>query len=113
MTEIRRFLAYLVGNIKIQFNHQPDKLEGAVDTIAFRKIVNNLLDNGIKYGASYIKVDLTCDGDNFIVSFKNDGTPIPESRRESIFKPFVQYSSDQSPYSQSFGMLPSIANILI
>ena len=91
-------------NIKIQFNHQPDKLEGAVDTIAFRKIVNNLLDNGIKYGASYIKVDLTCDGDNFIVSFKNDGTPIPESRRESIFKPFVQYSSDQSPYSQSFGI---------
>ena len=49
-------------------------------------------------------MDLTCDGDNFIVSFKNDGTPIPESRRESIFKPFVQYSSDQSPYSQSFGI---------
>ena len=91
-------------NIKIQFNHVLDKLECAVDTIAFRKIVNNLLDNGIKYGASYIKVDLTSDGDNFIVSFKNDGAAIPESRRESIFQPFVQFSSDLAPYSQSFGI---------
>ena len=96
--------AALSRNIKIQFNHVLDKLECAVDTIAFRKIVNNLLDNGIKYGASYIKVDLTSDGDNFIVSFKNDGAAIPESRRESIFQPFVQFSSDLAPYSQSFGI---------
>ena len=49
-------------------------------------------------------MDLTSDGDNFIVSFKNDGAAIPESRRESIFQPFVQFSSDLAPYSQSFGI---------
>ena len=91
-------------NIKLQFNHTPETLVCAVDTNAFRKIINNLLDNGVKYAESYIKVDLYCDGDDFVVSFKNDGAVIPVSRRESIFKPFVQFSEDVSPYSQSFGI---------
>lgn len=91
-------------NIKLQFNHSPETLVCAVDTNAFRKIINNLLDNGIKYAESYIKVDMDCDGEDFVVSFKNDGASIPVSRRESIFKPFVQFSDDVSPYSQSFGI---------
>ena len=91
-------------NIKLQFNHTPETLVCAVDTKAFRKIINNLLDNGVKYAESYIKVDLYCEGDDFVVSFKNDGAVIPVSRRESIFKPFVQFSEDVSPYSQSFGI---------
>ena len=91
-------------NIKLQFNRSQEALSCAVDTNAFRKIVNNLLDNGIKYAESYIKVDLACDGGDFVVSFKNDGAVIPVSRRESIFKPFVQFSDDVSPYSQSFGI---------
>ena len=76
----------------------------AVDTIAFRKIINNLLDNGIKYAESYIKVNLSLEGDSFVVSFRNDGAVIPVSRRESIFQPFVQFSAEQAPYSQSFGI---------
>lgn len=91
-------------NIKLQFSHAPETLVCAIDTNAFRKIINNLLDNGVKYAESYIKVDLYCDGDDFVVSFKNDGAVIPISRRESIFKPFVQFSEDVSPYSQSFGI---------
>ena len=91
-------------NIRIQYTHVPETLVSAVDSIAFRKIINNLLDNGVKYAESYIKVDLSFDGKNFVVSFKNDGAVIPVSRRESIFQPFVQFSSDQSPYSQSFGI---------
>ena len=99
-------------NIKLQFNHIPKNLVCAVDANAFRKIINNLLDNGVKYADSYINVDLYCDGDDFVVSFKNDGAAIPESRRESIFKPFVQFSDDVSPYSQSFGIGLSYARNL-
>ena len=91
-------------NIKLQFSHTPETLLCAVDTKAFRKIINNILDNGVKYAESYIKVELYLDADDFVVSFKNDGATIPVSRRESIFKPFVQFSEDVSPYSQSFGI---------
>ena len=91
-------------NIKLQFNHTPENLVCHVDTNAFRKIVNNLLDNGVKYAESYINVDLYCEDDYLVISFKNDGHPIPVSRRESIFKPFVQFSEDVAAYSQSFGI---------
>ena len=91
-------------NLKLQFTHEPDALVSAVDTIAFRKIINNLLDNGLKYAESYVKVNLTAGEDSFVVTFRNDGAAIPESRRESIFQPFVQFSADQAPYSQSFGI---------
>lgn len=91
-------------NIKIQYTHDLGNLEIAVDTIAFRKIINNLMDNGVKYADTYIQVDLSVKDEMVVVTFRNDGTLIPASRRELIFKPFVQYSDDESPYSQSFGI---------
>ena len=100
-------------NIKIQFTHKADTLVSAVDTIAFRKIINNLLDNGVKYAESYIKVELSIDGNNFVISFRNDGAAIPVSRRESIFQPFVQFSAEQAPYSQSFGIGLAYARNLV
>ena len=91
-------------NIKISYRHEVDSLVTALDTIAFRKIINNLMDNGVKYAESFVKVSLSVDDGHVVISFQNDGAPIPASRRESIFKPFVQFSADQSPYAQSFGI---------
>ena len=91
-------------NIKISYRHEVDSLVTALDTIAFRKIINNLMDNGVKYAETFVKVSLSVDDGHVVISFQNDGAPIPASRRESIFKPFVQFSADQSPYAQSFGI---------
>lgn len=91
-------------NIRIQYTQEVENLEMAVDTIAYRKIINNLMDNGVKYADTYIEVKLGVKDEKLVVTFRNDGTPIPASRRELIFKPFVQYSDDESPYSQSFGI---------
>lgn len=91
-------------NIRLNYTHAVDNLNVALDTKAFRKIINNLLDNGIKYADTYISVHLDVKDDKVTVTFRNDGAAIPASRRESIFKPFVQYSEDDSPYSQSFGI---------
>lgn len=99
-------------NIRINFTHDFSNLTMAVDTIAFRKIMNNLLDNGVKYADTYINVHVGREGDVVVISFRNDGTLIPQSRRESIFKPFVQFSADRSPYSQSFGIGLSYARNL-
>ena len=91
-------------NIRLQFTHDFANLTMAVDTIAFRKIMNNLLDNAVKYADTYINVHMSKTETDLVISFKNDGALIPLSRRESIFKPFVQFSADKSPYSQSFGI---------
>ena len=91
-------------NIRLDYTHAVDNMDIALDTRAFRKIINNLMDNGLKYADTYISVHLDVVDDRVSVTFRNDGAVIPPSRRESIFKPFVQYSEDDSPYSQSFGI---------
>lgn len=49
---------------------------------------------------------------NAVIDIRNDGPAIPAERRAAIFKPFVQFSSDTQPYSQSFGIGLSLARKL-
>lgn len=74
------------------------------DDAALTKILNNLLDNAVKYAQTYIHVAVSEEGGMATVSISNDGPVIPRSRRREIFKPFVQFSEEKAPYSQSFGV---------
>ena len=58
------------------------------DQEAITKIVSNLLTNSIKYGESYIKLQLACDQETFWINVANDGELIPKSERETIFNLF-------------------------
>ncbi len=99
-------------NIAISFEHSEPHAEIWVDEAALLKILNNLLHNAAKYAETYIRISLTADSDGITVSFRNDGPAIPPERREEIFKPFVQYSDERHPYSQSFGIgLPLARNL--
>ncbi len=70
------------------------KLEGNKD--ALQKIVNNLIDNAIKYCQHSIVLKLDMDsGQNFVsMTIENDGVVIPEEKRVTIFEPFSRYHSD-------------------
>ena len=99
-------------NIAISFEHSGPHAEIWVDEAALLKILNNLLHNAVKYAETYIRISLVTDPDGITVSFRNDGPAIPPGRREEIFKPFVQYSDERHPYSQSFGIgLPLARNL--
>lgn len=97
-------------NLKLTYVHQDESLECAVDGKALSKIVNNLLQNAVKYAESWIQVELKAVDGSALLFFRNDGDIIPESRREDIFKPFVYYQSNDS--SQSFGIGLPLARTL-
>ena len=66
-----------------------------VNKEAFTKILSNLLNNAVKYAATYVHVSLE-EGEQeggkpvFCVRTVNDGTLIPIGMREAIFKPFIR-----------------------
>ena len=99
-------------NLRFSFEHDSDKLEIKVDEAALLKILNNLLHNAVKYAETYITVSAHKDGNFAVVSIKNDGPAIPKDRKEKIFEPFVQYSAEHQPYSQSFGIGLALARTL-
>lgn len=99
-------------NLIQTFEHDKDEIIINVDESGLIKILNNLIHNAVKYAETYIKLSVTEEDDFVVVSFKNDGPMIPENRRNEIFEPFVQYSDEHSPYSQSFGIGLSLSRTL-
>lgn len=97
-------------NLKLGYVHEVESLECAVDAKALSKIVNNLLQNAVKFAGSFIEVELRSEDSEAVIYFRNDGDIIPDSRREDIFKPFVYFQSKDS--GQSFGIGLPLARTL-
>ncbi len=99
-------------NLKLTFSHEAGSILINADKTALSKILNNLLDNAVKYAESYINIYAEMKDGAVVVSISNDGPLITPEQREEIFKPFVQYNNDKQPYSQSFGIGLALARTL-
>lgn len=100
------------NNVRLKFTHADEQLFIAADEQGLNKILNNLLHNAVKYAESWIDVSVRRDGDNVVVSIRNDGPVVPREVRNEIFKPFVQYDKQSSPYSKGVGIGLSLARTL-
>lgn len=86
-----RFSAQIMNNGMVCDDNLDDiVLEAPVDREAFTKIVSNLLNNAVKYGSKYMKVELLYDMENLYFSVFNDGPLIAESDRSKIFNMFYR-----------------------
>jgi signal transduction histidine kinase len=74
-----------------------------------KKVVLNLLNNGIKYtDKGYIKIY----NENYIVVFENSGKKIDEEFKEKIFEPFFTISQSKNRKASGFGLGLSIVKNL-
>lgn len=100
--------------IKLEKNISSDILF-KVDPDAFDRILNNLLDNAIKYTekGGKIKVNLTLTENNKIVlAVSDNGVGISEDQQKDIFKPYYQISHKKKNI-QGIGMgLNIVKNIV-
>ncbi|MEM1385264.1 MAG: ATP-binding protein [Pseudomonadota bacterium] len=70
----------------------PANAEGAVvlgDRLALRRIVANLIDNALKYGAR-ARVALALDGPNIVLNIDDDGPGISPGQRVLLLEPFTR-----------------------
>lgn len=93
--------------IRLIIDNDGVPVQVSADRAALNKILNNLLDNALKYTSSYIEIRITRseDGKNALLFIRNDGKTVPVSKREEIFKPFVTISSSTNELPDtSFGL---------
>lgn len=100
-------------NIKLTFTCNPESIYINADEAAIYKIINNLLDNAVKYAESYIKISAVAQDESVVITINNDGPIITTEQRAEIFKPFVQYSKDKQLHSQSFGIGLALSKNLV
>ncbi|MFC6103069.1 ligand-binding sensor domain-containing protein [Olivibacter domesticus] len=88
--------------VKAEFSKEP--IWAFVDVDALDKIVSNLLNNGLKYAASKIYVDLELKDSSFHIAVASDGNLIPIDLRDKIFEPFYRLQGSERHLGTGLGL---------
>ena len=82
-------------------------LQAFVDPEAVRKILNNLINNAIKYADKKIFVQLlpfSSEDNVFSIEIRNDGFLIPYDQKEQIFQPFYRLKATEKEPGTGIGL---------
>lgn len=92
--------------IHLVFSSEEDVLMAYVDRENFDKVVNNLLNNALKYTADKgeIMVTLRHEGKKIILSVLDNGQGLDEQQIKRVFDRFYQVSSSSSSGHLGFGI---------
>ncbi|MGK9171880.1 two-component system sensor histidine kinase RstB [Yokenella regensburgei] len=63
---------------------------GALDMRLMERVLDNLVNNALRYCESTVTINLTRDGTDAILSVEDDGPGIATDDRERVFEPFVR-----------------------
>ncbi len=64
--------------------------ESQVDIRLFERVLDNLINNALRYCQQRVDVQLICDSGHGLLTVDDDGPGIPENERSRVFEPFVR-----------------------
>jgi len=73
------------------------------DPVALRRLVNNLLDNAVKFGAC-ARARVYREDSTVVIEVDDDGPGIPEAERERVFEPFHRGEPSRSRETGGAGL---------
>jgi signal transduction histidine kinase len=88
-------------------NYSPEPLPVSLDARAFSVVVNNLLDNAVKYSPSVpkeVKVGLERQNDLIFVHVDDEGIGIPEAELKRVFERFYRVGNEMTRESKGVGL---------
>ncbi len=93
----------------------PDGLTLWGDADKLARVFNNILKNAIAYSyeSSVIDISAKQQGKNIVITFTNQGNPIPQAKLETIFEKFYRLDSARSTYTGGAGLGLAIAQEIV
>lgn len=84
-----------------------------VDHVQFQRAMSNLIGNAIRYANSEVTIRAQVNNGQFEIQIEDDGPGIPESERESVFKPFYRIGAARDRKSGGHGLgLAIVAQVI-
>ena len=80
-----------------------EKAPVEVDVIGMRRVLDNLIENAVKYGHQ-ARVRLFTDGPDAVVEIGDRGPGLPASELELVFKPFYRTSQARASHTMGSGL---------
>ena len=111
---IKQNLGELVSRVVRQWQSQNIDLEitGDIELSlkpnAFRRCIDNLLNNALRYGKN-VSVTVFMQADLAMILIDDDGPGIAENKREAVFAPFYRLEKSRSSETGGYGLGLSIA----
>ncbi len=114
-------IADLLAELAEDANHRERRVEWAahspcvrnISVTALRRIVANLLENALRYGAGApVMVSLRCTAEDAVISVLDRGPGIPPDQREAVFRPFHRLEQSRSADTGGSGLGMAIARQL-
>ena len=89
---------------------QPD-VEADFDVTLVSRLLQNLLNNAVRYGGGHILVTLRRDGADAVLSVRDDGPGIPPEQQDKIWQRFYQADASRSGENGAGLGLPMVRQI--
>ncbi len=89
-----------------------DRLPYACRTVAFKRVIRNLIDNAVRHGErARISLEDRPEGPRIVVD--DDGPGIPDDRLAEVFEPFVRLEESRSPETGGVGLGLAVARSIV
>lgn len=106
--ELQKIADYFEGLAEERGLHFDVRASGTalVNATLWRRAVNNLVVNAVRYGApgTAVRLIATQDGDTATVAVENDGAPVPPEQLARLFDRFYRGDAARSRYTESNGL---------
>ena len=101
--------------IDLQFSCREDQLTLRIDSSKIEQVLNNLLQNAIKfsYPGTVVAVELNRTDSSVVISVKDQGQGIPAEEMDRLFKPFQKTSVRSTGGEPSTGLGLAIAKRIV
>ncbi len=103
------------GNKSINKTSNISPAFAAINIEKFRRVIDNLLENALKFSGDMSRVDITLSqaGTNYVIAIKDQGVGIPAGMLPLIFNPFSKAGRTGLNGEQSTGLGLSIVKQLV
>lgn len=104
MMVVRRTCARAPGPVEIRSH--TSRIDADVDEVQIERIVDNLLDNAVKYapGGGPVVVSVDHDEASVLIVVEDDGPGISPEHRELVFEPFRRINADPTTPGSGIGL---------
>lgn len=88
------------------FQIPEEELPALIDEAQMDRVFQNLVDNAVRYNppGTNLSVTLEEQADAYALTFRDDGTGMPEELSEEIFSPFVRADEARNPQTGGTGL---------
>ncbi len=76
----------------------------AVDKRAFKRVIDNLLSNALRYAVEHVEVSIEARSEMVIVQVSDDGPGIPEGHHQRVLQPFACLDESRNRKSSGAGL---------